>query len=198
MSKIGIFGGSFNPIHNGHIYIAREVKKKFLLDKIVFIPTGYAPHKDNSDFAPKNDRFNMVKISVGDEFEVSDIEIKKSGPCYAVDTMSELKKTYCDDDLYYIIGADSLRDFMTWREPLKLFSMLNIIVVNREKTDIERIAEEYREKYNAKIYVCHINPVDISSTEIRKRCKLNKNLSEYVPYTVEEYIKKHKLYTEEK
>ena len=198
MSKIGILGGSFNPIHNGHIYIAREVKKRLLLDKIIFIPTGYAPHKDNSDFAPKPDRFNMVKLSVGNEFEVSDIEIKKDGPCYAVDTMKELKNLYRDDVLYYIIGADSLRDFMKWREPLRLFSMLNIVVVDREDTDIDNIAGEYREKYGANIFVCHIKPVDISSTEIRRKCRECEKLSEYVPNIVEEYIKKHKLYTEEK
>lgn len=198
MSKIGIFGGSFNPIHNGHIYIAREVKKKLSLDRIIFVPTGFAPHKDNSDFAPKTDRFNMVKLSIGDEFEISDIEIKKAVPCYAVDTMSELKNVYCDDDLYYIIGADSLRDFLTWKDPEKLFSMLNIVVVDRENTDIDKIAREYRESYGAEIFVCHIKPVDISSTQIRKELRENKNVGEYIPRIVWEYIKKHKLYTEER
>ena len=98
MSKIGIFGGSFNPIHNGHIYIVNKVKSMLGLDDIIFIPTGIAPHKDNCDFASKEHRFNMVKLAVDDKFQISDIEIKSDKVCYAVDTMSEINKIYKNDD----------------------------------------------------------------------------------------------------
>ncbi len=198
MSKIGIFGGSFNPIHNGHIYVAENVKKMLDLDKIIFIPTGIAPHKDNSNFASKEHRYNMVNLAVEDKFEVSDIEVKTDKVCYAVDTMSEIKNIYPNDDLYYIIGADSLADFMTWREPVKLFEMLNIIVVDRENTDVAKYAEEYRKKYNAKITICHIKKYDVSSTEIREMIKKTGRCKKFVPPKIEEYIIKHKLYTEEK
>ena len=97
MSKIGIFGGSFNPIHNGHIYVAEKVKEMLGLDKIIFIPTGIAPHKDNSDFASKEHRFNMVKLAVEGKFDISDIEVKTDMVCYTVDTMSEIKKIYADN-----------------------------------------------------------------------------------------------------
>ena len=159
MSKIGIFGGSFNPIHNGHIYIAEEIKEILGLDKIIFIPTGVAPHKDNSCFALKEHRYNMVKLAVENKFEISDIEIKSNKVCYAVDTMAKIKKLYSNDDLFYIIGADSLKSIMKWREPLKLFQMLHFAVVDRDNTDIDSIAEEYRNKYNAKITVCHIKKI---------------------------------------
>lgn len=197
MSKIGIFGGSFNPIHNGHIYVAESVKEMLGLDKIIFIPTGIAPHKDNSDFASKEHRYNMVKLAVEGKFDISDIEVKTDRVCYAIDTMSELKKIYSTDDLFYIIGADSLVDFMKWREPLTLFKMLHLVVVDREGADIDRVADEYREKYNARITICHIEEYDVSSTEIRNSIKKTGRCTGLVPEKTEEYIIKHKLYTED-
>lgn len=197
MSKIGILGGSFNPIHNGHIKIAEEVKKQLELDDILFIPTGSAPHKDNSLFASKEHRYNMVNLAVNSKFSVSDIEIKNDKVCYTVDTMSAIKKLYPNDKLYYIIGADSLVDFMKWREPLKLFEMLSIVVVDRDGTDIDAVAEEYRQEYCADITVCHMDRIDISATQIRENLKKHNKTCGLVPQAVEEYIVKHRLYVEE-
>lgn len=197
MSKIGIFGGSFNPIHNGHIYVAEKVKEMLELDNVIFIPTGIAPHKDNSDFASKEHRYNMVKLAVEDKFQVSDIEVKTDKVCYAVDTMTEIKKMYVNDDLYYIIGADSLVTFMQWREPLRLFEMLHIVVVDREGADIDKVADEYRQKYGAEITICHIEEYNVSSTEIRNQIKQTGRCNGLVPEKTEEYIIKHKLYTED-
>ena len=197
MSKIGIFGGSFNPIHNGHIYVAEKVKKLLELDNIIFIPTGIAPHKDNSDFASREHRYNMVKLAVEGNFDISDIEVKTDKVCYAVDTMTEIKKMYANDDLYYIIGADSLVTFMQWKEPLKLFKMLHLVVVDRAGADIDMVADEYRQKYDAKITICHIEEYNVSSTEIRNQIKHIGRCSGLIPEKVEEYIIKHKLYTED-
>lgn len=197
MSKIGIFGGSFNPIHNGHIYIADKVKEMLELDDVIFIPTGIAPHKDNSNFASKEHRYNMVKIAVEGKFTLSDIEVRTDKVCYAVNTMAEIKRLYSNDSLYYIIGADSLVTFMKWREPLKLFKMLHLVVVDRDGADVEAVAEEYRKKYNAMITICHIDEYDISSTEIRNSIKSTGNCANMVPEKVEDYIIKHRLYTEE-
>lgn len=197
MSKIGIFGGSFNPIHNGHIYVTENVKNMLKLDDIIFIPTGIAPHKNNKDFASKEHRYNMVKLAVNDKFTVSDIEVKTDRICYTVDTMSEIKKKYPDDDLYYIIGADSLISFMEWREPLKLFKMLHIVVVDREGAEIDEVADDYRKKYGAKITVCHIDEYDVSSTEIRNMIRKTGKCKGLIPEKVEEYILKNKLYTED-
>ena len=197
MSKIGVFGGSFNPIHNGHIYVADKVKKILNLDDIVFVPTGIAPHKDNSCFASKEHRYNMVKLAVENKFSVSDIELTTDKVCYAVDTMAEIKKLYATDDLYYIIGADSLVTFMQWKDPLKLFEMLHIVVVDREGTDIDKVADEYRQKYGAKIKICHIEEYNVSSTEIRDAIKTTGKCNDLVPEKVEEYIKNNKLYTED-
>lgn len=197
MSKIGIFGGTFNPIHNGHIYVAEEVSSRLGLDRVIFVPTGIAPHKDNSFFASKEHRYNMVKLAVEGKFEVSDIEVKSDRVCYAVDTMSLLAKHYCNDTLYYIIGADSLVTFMQWKEPLKLFEMLNIVVADRGNTDTDEIADEYRRNFGARITVCHIRPIDISSTLVRENFKKYGNSGGLVPAGAEKYIIEHKLYTEE-
>lgn len=197
MSKIGIFGGSFNPIHNGHIYVAETVKKMLNLDKIIFLPTGIAPHKNNKNFASKFHRYNMVKLAVEGKFDISDIEIKKDKVCYAVETMYELKNLYVNDDLYYIIGADSLVNFMKWKEPLELFKMLHIVVVDRDETDTETVAEEYRKKYGAKITLCHIDEYNVSSTEIRNLIKNNGTCIGMVPQKTFDYIKEHRLYTED-
>lgn len=197
MSKIGIFGGSFNPIHNGHIYIVNKVKVMLGLDDIIFIPTGIAPHKDNCDFASKEHRFNMVKLAVDDKFQISDIEIKSDKVCYAVDTMSEINKIYKNDELYYIIGADSLVTFMQWKEPLKLFKMLHIVVVNRDGEDIDKVAEQYRVDYGAKITICHIDEYNVSSTEIRDMIRMNGTCNGLVPEKVEKYIIENRLYTED-
>lgn len=197
MSKIGILGGSFNPIHNGHIKIAEEVKNQLSLDNVLFIPTGSAPHKDNSLFASKEHRYNMVKLAVDGKFSVSDIEIKSDKLCYTVETMAEIKKLYPNDKFYYIIGADSLVNIMKWREPLKLFEMLHIVVVDRDGTDIDAVAEEYRQKYDARITICHMDRIDISATQIRDSFKTKGHSCGLVPKGVEEYIVKHKLYVEE-
>lgn len=197
MAKIGIFGGSFNPIHNGHIYIAREVKRLLSLDRVIFIPTGVAPHKDNGDFASRYDRYKMVELAIGDEFEISDIEINSDKPCYAIDTMTILNKMYSNDELYYIIGGDSLADFMKWKNPIGLFGILNIVVVGRENTDINSIADEYRKKYNAKITICDIDEIDISATDIRKQFNLYGNSGGLVPEVVEEYISSKGIYMED-
>lgn len=197
MSRIGIFGGSFNPIHNGHIYLADKVKEQLCLERIIFIPTGIAPHKNYSSFADKHHRYNMVKLAVENIFEVSDIEVKSDKICYAVDTMTEIKETYKNEEIFYIIGADSLVAFMEWKEPLKLFEMLQIVVVDREGTDIDKVADEYRDKYNANIIICHMDEYNVSSTDIRNAVKQKKDISKLVPEKVSEYIIKHKLYTED-
>ncbi len=197
MSKIGIFGGSFNPIHNGHIYIVNKVKSMLGLDDIIFIPTGIAPHKDNCDFASKEHRFNMVKLAVDNKFQTSDIEIKSDKVCYAVDTMSKINEIYKNDELYYIIGADSLVTFMQWKEPLKLFKMLHIVVVNRDGEDIDKVAEQYRVDYGAKITICHIDEYNVSSTEIRDMIRMKGTCNGLVPEKVEKYIIENRLYTED-
>lgn len=198
MSRIGIYGGSFNPIHKGHLYVAETLKKMLSLDRVIFVPTGIAPHKDNGLMVSKFHRYQMVCLATEGRFEVSDIEIVTDSVCYASDTVLKFKQLYRGDDLFYIIGADSLADFMTWHEPLKLFKTVHLAVADRDDTDTERIAEEYRLKYGAQITVCHIKTFDASSTDIRRFYANDGNSHGLVPEMVEQYIIKNGLYTEGK
>jgi len=196
MSKIGIYGGTFNPIHNGHISVAIQVKEKLGLDKIVFVPTGIAPHKDNGEFVSKTHRYNMTALAIDGLFDISDVEVKTDRVCYAIDTIKVLQNIYKNDKLYYIIGADSLLSFTKWKNPIELFNILHIVAVDRDNKDIETKADEYRELYGADITICHIEPIDISSTIIRHNIKFNKSISDLVPKKVEDYIKQNNLYAE--
>lgn len=199
MSKIGILGGSFNPIHNGHLYIARQALERCGLDQILFVPTGRAPHKDNRNFVSKQHRYEMTRLAIAGEprFAVSDIEIQTEGVCYTVHTMAALQKQYPESTLYYIIGADSLFSILTWHRPEQLLKTLKLIVVDRDGQDIDARAGQYRRQYGADITVCHIPPVDISATEIRRAYARGRTSGGAVPAAVEQYIIKHHLFTGE-
>ena len=144
-----------------------------------------------------NFKYNISVCKINNEVQVSDIEVKSDNVCYAVDTMTEINKIYKNDELYYIIGADSLVTFMQWKEPLRLFEMLHIVVVDRDGADIDNVAEQYCKEYGAKITICHIEEFNVSSTEIRNQIKHIGRCSGLIPEKVEEYIIKHKLYTED-
>ena len=136
MKRLGIFGGAFNPPHIAHSIIAEDIREQFTLDKIIFIPSGVPPLKDESVIISANHRLNMARIAFGknSNFEVSDIEINNSqGKSYTVDTLLRLKESYKKDEvkLYLIIGIDNLIDFPKWKNPEKLFLLSEVIVVNR-------------------------------------------------------------------
>ncbi|MGB9665624.1 MAG: nicotinate-nucleotide adenylyltransferase [Ignavibacteria bacterium] len=188
--KIGILGGSFNPIHLGHLILANTVCEEFQLDKIIFVPCYIQPLKSNKDFAPPEARLEMIKLAIQNnpKFEVSDIEIKRKGMSYTVDTLKYFKKKF--DDLYFVIGADNIKDFHHWKEPDQILELTKLIVTNRGGID-KKIPEKLRGK---KIFVCRIPDIEISSTMIRNNIRSNKSIKYLVPQKVETYIIKNKLY----
>lgn len=198
MNSIGIFGGSFNPIHIGHLIMANEVLIKLNLDKIIFIPVGNPPHKKLNDLANATDRYNMVKLSIEDncKFEVLDIEIKKESITYTYDTLKELKEIYKSDKLYFIIGFDSLKELNTWKNIDKMNKYCEFVVVDRNSNSvqIEFLIEEYKLKYNLTIHYVKTPNIDVSSTMIRQRVKDNINISYLVDRRVEKYIYNNKLF----
>ena len=169
--KIGILGGSFDPIHNAHLAMAKTALKKFKLDEIIFVPTGIQPLK-RKIFAPKKDRLNMVRLATGknSKFKVSRIELDRKGISYAVDTFRKLKRQYKNAKLYYIIGMDSLRDLPRWKRPEELLEYCELIVFGRPGF------------------------MDISATQIRKRLKAKRSIKNLIPPKVLNYIKKKGLY----
>lgn len=193
MKRIGIFGGTFDPIHSGHIMIAEEVFKELNLDKIIFVPANIPPHKLHTKIANAQDRYNMTKLAVdyNDNFEVSDIEIKRQGPSYSIDTINELKKNIKQDaEFYFIIGSDSISELRHWKDFDKLLKIVKFVVVNRPRHGFEGIP--------VGALRIQLRGMDISSSKIRNRIKEAESVDSLVPEEVKKYITKKGLYKNEK
>lgn len=199
MQRLGLFGGTFNPPHKGHIYIAREAMRLANLQKMLFIPCGTPPHKEVWGNVDKKHRLGMTKLAISgyNDFEVSDIEIMSEDKSYTVNTLEKLTKIYPDVALCFVVGGDSLRDMEDWYHPEKIFGLSEIIALNRGGIDREvfqKSADFYRKKYDAKITEVDISPMEVSSSDIRKKLILGEDVSDLVPCGVLEYIEKFKLY----
>jgi nicotinate-nucleotide adenylyltransferase len=186
--KIGILGGTFNPIHIGHLILAEEIREKLNLGKVIFVPTYIAPHKDNVCVAKAKDRFQMIKLAIrGNQFfSVSDREIKRKGLSYTIDTLKEFKKQYTNKELYFITGSDLLNYLNEWKDLNEIIKMVKFVVVTRPGYPLEKIPSY--------IQTQAIRAVDISAFEIRQAIKEGKSFRYLVADTVYDYINKHKLY----
>lgn len=199
--KIGLIGGTFNPIHHGHLILSEYVREQCKLDKVIFIPTGLPPHKAESTVEDPVTRFDMTRLGIelNSFFDVSDIETYREGISYTIDTIIELKELYPNEDLYFIIGADSLFQLPTWKDYDKLLKIMNIIVVNRpggENNLIQDKVREYADLFNSNIIEVKSPLIEISSSDIRDRVKNGKSIKYLVPQKVEEYIMQKNLYKE--
>ncbi len=194
MKRIGIFGGTFNPIHTAHLIIAENVREQLELDKVLFIPSAIPPHKNGGNLADAEIRLNLINLAIkgNKHFESSDIEIRISGhsKSYTFDTLRKLKEMYGDVKLFLLIGMDCLIELHTWREPEKLFEDSEVVVINRAGYSVRDANNEYAD--NVK-YVT-VPDLQISSTEIRKKVKEGKSIRYLVPESVEEYIIEKGLY----
>ncbi|MDD5258752.1 MAG: nicotinate-nucleotide adenylyltransferase [bacterium] len=192
MTKIGLFGGTFDPIHNGHLKIAGIVRQKLGLDKIIFIPAGILPHKAQSQATAK-DRLAMVKLSLRHKkkFTVSAYETNKRSPSYSIETVWHLKrKLGRRAEFFFIIGADAFGEIRTWRRWRELLRICRFIVINRPGYQIVLPQEPVA----AQVAVLRITGIPIAATAIRQKIAKNKSISKLVPKVVYAYIKKHKLY----
>jgi nicotinate-nucleotide adenylyltransferase len=192
--KIGIFGGTFNPPHYGHLIVAEFIREEVGLDKIIFIPCSIPPHKQNNEYlsqiASPEHRFEMVKLAItGNKFfEVSDIEINRGGVSYTIDTVNYFVSNFPEEKFYLLIGADQFAEFHTWRKPDEIVQKVNLIVFNRPgfvipKTEFSKFAT-----------FITIPNIEISASTIRKRIRHGKSIKYLVPPAVEEYILANKLY----
>jgi len=186
--KIGILGGTFNPVHLGHLILAEEIREKLQLDKVIFVPTYLPPHKDISGVASASDRYNMIKLAIkkNKHFAISDVEIKRDGRSYTIDTIKEFKRIFADDELYFITGSDLLKYLDEWKDLSEIIKMVKFIVATRPGYPLEQIP--------AYIKTLAIRPVDISAFQIRDCIKENKSFRYLVPEAVYNYIVKKKLY----
>ncbi len=201
--KIGIMGGTFNPIHNGHLVTAQEALSQFKLDMVVFIPTGDPPHKIENEVASAEDRYIMTVIatSSNSNFFVSRMEIDRSGKSYTIDTVRQLKRIYGRDSmLYFITGADAILEILTWKNTDEIVLLCKFIAATRPGYDLSRIEDLRKRLFNntetadKKIYIMEIPALSISSTDIRNRIRHNRPIDYLLPEGVSNYILKHGLY----
>ncbi len=212
--KLGLFGGTFNPIHCGHIKAAEEIIKMIELDKVCFIPSNIPPHKEENELADANQRFKMVELAISGKhkFGISDCEISKKEKCYTVDTLKHFKEKFPAHELYFIVGHDTFNPIQTWKDYKDLFELSNFIVISRPgfsdeddelplaiKDDFRYYREEseikyFKHKSSNLLIKTQIKGLEVSSSEIRELIKSKKSLKELVPLPVERYILKNNLY----
>lgn len=197
--KVGIFGGTFDPIHIGHLLTAQSVLDEFKLDKILFIPAALPPHKINIEITSAFDRYQMVYLAIKDNeaFEISSIELARQGPSYTIDTVKELLALDGDKrEYYFLAGADVIRDLPTWENIRELITLCPFIAVTRQgsEADFEALKEFFGSKGKNRIYRLHTPELEISSTEIRKKVKKGFSIDYIVPKEVVAYIKTKDLY----
>jgi nicotinate-nucleotide adenylyltransferase len=217
--KIGVFGGTFNPVHYGHLRSAEEVRTIFCLDRMFFIPSGNPPLK-RKDLADSDHRLRMVEIAAKGNsfFEVLDMECNRPGKSYTVNTLEQLLNNYAGADLYFILGIDAFLDMPNWREPEKILSLANFVVISRpggkfadllqspyvdlKKTVLARLDNgaskvwEDVSRNGKKIFLLRVTPIGISSTEIRNCVKEGASIKYLLPAEAESYIISHSLYKE--
>lgn len=211
--KVGILGGTFNPIHIAHLRIAEEVRDRFDLAEVMFVPAATPPHKPLAGDLPFVRRFEMVRRAIAGNpfFTISDIEKKRGGKSYSIHTLQAFREERPDDEFFFIIGSDSFLDFGLWRDYASFFDFCNLVVVERpgalvaapDKALPIAIADQFcyyeaekrlahRSGYS--VYYLEGIPLDISSTAIREMARLGRSIRYLVPEAVEHYIKEQRLY----
>jgi nicotinate-nucleotide adenylyltransferase len=207
---VGIFGGTFNPVHVGHLRVAEEIREEFNLEAVYFIPSHLPPHKDSGTCERSEERLAILKAAVkgNDFFKVSDIEIKRGGISYTIHTLKKLKRRL--DDIYFIIGIDAFKLIATWYHYEELFSYTSFVVITRPACAVpdiyqtlpDRVRSQFtvvenntcRHESGKMIYLRPVTRIDISSTQIRAFVKENRSIKYLVPPAVEKLIGERGLY----
>lgn len=196
--KIGIYGGSFDPVHKGHVNAALTFKEELSLDKIIVIPAYQPPHKKGLALTPSEHRMNMCRLAFEglEGFEVSDIEIKREDEGYMADTVEQLREIYPDDELFLLIGGDMLLSFQRWYAWHKITDEAILAVAARNWEDDAALEAEAAvlRSYGAEVRIVPIDVKEISSTEVREAVRRADDISSMVPDGVDEYIWNHYLY----
>jgi nicotinate-nucleotide adenylyltransferase len=190
--RLGILGGTFDPIHSGHLILAEQLKEELKLQKVIFTPSANPPHKENHPVSPAKDRLQMVKLAIRDnpDFLISDLELERKGKSYTIDTLTRLLKLYKDSELFFLLGSDAIDELPTWKEPDKIFQKVKVVIALRPGFD--RINQKNR--FVQKSLVVPINGLNISSSQIRERIREGKSIRYLVPAGVEEFIQSKNLY----
>lgn len=192
--KLGVFGGTFDPPHLGHLIVAQDACVALGLDRVLFVPARLPPHKRARDVAPAPLRLEMVRAAVAgdDRFDVGDLEVRRSGPSYTVDTLRELKQGAAgrETELFFMMGVDQFRVFDTWRDPDEIAALATLVVLSRGG------AEEVATAADVDYETLAVTRIDVSSTDVRRRVRRGRPIRYLVPDPVEELIRREGLYAE--
>jgi len=194
---VGIMGGTFDPIHFGHLVAAEEARTRFSLTRVVFVPSGVPPHKKAYDVTCAEHRYNMVVLATASNrwFETSRVELDRPGPSYTADTVEQFRSRLgADARLYFITGADAILELPTWHDPQRILEACDLIAVTRPGYDLGRMERALGAKTVGRVHPLHAPGLDISSTELRRRATLGESLRYLTPRPVERYIEAHQLY----
>jgi nicotinate-nucleotide adenylyltransferase len=196
MDAIGIMGGTFDPIHWGHLILAEQAAERFGFGKVLFVTAGQPPHKCGDRVTDAVHRYEMTRLAIedNDRFERSSIEVDRQGPSYTVDTVTELASTYPNTKLYVLIGADEARDLAKWRDPQRIQTLATIVVANRSGCSVAEAIRDLPVALAEKIELLTMPGVDISSTDLRERVRSGRSIRYLTPRAVENYILENGLY----
>jgi nicotinate-nucleotide adenylyltransferase len=197
--RLGIFGGTFDPVHYGHLLLAEQCREQCRLDQVWFLPAGVPPHKLERTIASGKARAEMLELAVAghEDFRIDRRELDRADACYTVDTLAALQSADPARELVFLLGADSLVDFPTWREPRRILELARLAVVNRGGNPLPALAALQPilgAALESRIEFVTIPGVDISSSDIRRRVREGKSIRYMTPRVVECYIQTHGLY----
>ena len=212
MARVAVLGGSFNPIHHGHLLLADDVLEQLALDRVLFVPAGSPPHKPLSLLAPAADRFQMVRLAIAEHarFDVSDVELRRAGPSYTVDTLSALAAG--GDELFYVVGSETFLDLLTWREPKRVAALARLVVIPRagsvfdtEGAAAQKVLHEIGVEGGfvhagggpppaRGVLIVHATSLPLSASDLRRRVREGRSLRYRMPPAVIDYVRAHGLY----
>ena len=201
MTRIGVLGGTFDPIHLGHLVVGEEARDRLVLDRLVFMPAGSPRLKEQAPLASALQRLEMVQLAVADDgaSEVSRQEVDREGSTYTVDTIAELRGQLSDSDqIYFMVGMDALEQFDRWKEPEQLLGMCNLVVVNRvghQRVDVNDFVGRFPQA-GPGLTLLTVPRLEISSTDIRNRVREGRSIKYLTPGPVVDYIGRERLYRE--
>lgn len=201
MKKIGILGGTFNPIHTGHLILAENARSFYGLDEVLLIPSGCSYMKDSSQILPGAVRLRMAMLAAQDNpyFQVSDMEVVRPGSSYTYETVEALKKRNPDSELYFIVGADTLFHMESWKHPERIFSACITVAAVREESEAQSLIDQAQylaDKYRADIRFLPASHIGISATQIRERLKKGESVRYLVPEGVRLFLEEYGYYRE--
>jgi nicotinate-nucleotide adenylyltransferase len=196
IGRLGVFGGTFDPIHLAHLVLAEQAREQLRLDQVLFMPAFIPPHKMGRTLSPPKVRLEMAELAVAGHpnFEVGDLELRRTGPSYTVDTLRTLREQHPSAELLLLLGGDSLADFPTWREPREILSLAKLGVMKREGSPPPEQPTGWEAELAERVTFIEAPLLAISGTDLRRRVSEGRSIRYFVPAAVEAFINANKLY----